>query len=80
MGLGFDSNVLCVHCCEVKQIMKAVVQRVSKADVKVENKNIGSIHQGLMVLLGVAQGDTTADADYLGDKIINLRIFEDRPG
>ncbi len=60
--------------------MKAVVQRVSKADVKVENKNIGSIHQGLMVLLGVAQGDTTADADYLGDKIINLRIFEDDQG
>ena len=56
------------------------MQRVSKADVKVENENIGSIQQGLMVLLGVAQGDTTADADYLGDKIINLRVFEDDQG
>lgn len=60
--------------------MKAVVQRVLNADVKVGADCVGSIEQGLMVLLGVAEGDTTADADYIADKIIHLRIFEDDNG
>ncbi len=57
--------------------MRAVVQRVSKAKVTVEGAVTGQIEHGLLVLLGVAQNDTTADADYLADKITGLRIFED---
>lgn len=57
--------------------MRAVVQRVSKASVSVENKIVGSIGKGLMVLLGVGKEDTEKDADYLLSKICNLRIFED---
>lgn len=60
--------------------MKAVVQRVSRADVTVENKLTGHIGNGLLVLLGVANEDKEADADFLSDKIINLRIFEDGQG
>ncbi|WP_320044912.1 D-aminoacyl-tRNA deacylase [uncultured Desulfobacter sp.] len=57
--------------------MKAIVQRVNKAHVTVDNTMISSIETGLVVLLGVAHGDTEKDAQYLVDKIINLRIFED---
>lgn len=57
--------------------MRAVVQRVSRARVTVEGAVAGQIERGLLVLLGVAQGDTTADADYLAEKISGLRIFED---
>lgn len=60
--------------------MRAVIQRVKKSSVSVDNKVIGEIGTGLMVLLGVAQGDTADDADYLADKISNLRIFEDENG
>ncbi|MCP4021148.1 MAG: D-tyrosyl-tRNA(Tyr) deacylase [Desulfobacteraceae bacterium] len=57
--------------------MKAVLQRVKKAHVTVDNTIISSIGNGLLVLLGVQEDDTTKEADYLADKIINLRIFED---
>ena len=57
--------------------MRAVVQRVSKSSVTVENEVVGSIEQGLMVLLGVEQGDTAQDMKYIADKVMNLRIFED---
>lgn len=57
--------------------MRAVVQRVSRAKVTVDNKVIGEIGCGLLVLLGVAERDADADADYLVEKIVNLRIFED---
>ena len=57
--------------------MRAVVQRVSESTVKVEDRTTGAIQTGLMVLLGVAQGDTQQEANYLADKIVNLRIFED---
>jgi len=57
--------------------MRAVVQRVCESSVIVENKVIAKIGHGLLVLLGIAKGDETSDADYLADKIINLRIFED---
>ena len=57
--------------------MRVVVQRVSKASVTVEGRVAGQIERGLLVLLGVAQGDTEVDADYLADKIAGLRIFED---
>ncbi|MDF3002688.1 MAG: D-tyrosyl-tRNA(Tyr) deacylase [Bacillota bacterium] len=60
--------------------MRAVVQRVVKADVTVEEKVTGAIDQGLMVLLGVEDEDEAADAVYLADKIAGLRIFEDEDG
>ena len=60
--------------------MRAVVQRVKKSSVTVENETVGKIDSGLLVLLGVAKGDDTGYADYLADKITNLRIFEDESG
>ena len=60
--------------------MRAVVQRVSRARVTVGNDVVGEIGSGLLVLLGVAKNDTEADADYLADKIIGLRVFEDAGG
>lgn len=60
--------------------MIAVLQRVSGASVDVDGKQEGSCGQGLCVLLGVAQGDTEADAEALSRKIVNLRIFEDDNG
>lgn len=60
--------------------MRAVVQRVVKADVTVEEKITGSIEKGLMVLLGVEDEDEEADAVYLAEKIAGLRIFEDEEG
>ena len=53
------------------------MQRVSKASVTVQGNVTGQIDRGLLVLLGVAQGDTEADADYLAEKIAGLRVFED---
>ena len=58
--------------------MKAVIQRVSSGSVSVAGECIGRIGKGLVVLLGISRRDTQADADYLAEKIINLRIFEDR--
>lgn len=60
--------------------MRAVVQRVVRADVTVEEKVTGAIEKGLMVLLGVEDEDEEADAVYLADKIAGLRIFEDEEG
>ena len=60
--------------------MRAVVQRVKEADVSVDNQITGSINKGLMVLLGVEEGDTEADAVYMADKITGLRVFEDEEG
>jgi len=57
--------------------MKALLQRVAKSSVTVEGKVVGRIAQGLVVLLGVADGDCEKDAEYLADKIVNLRIFSD---
>ena len=57
--------------------MRAVVQRVSSASVCVEGEKVGSIDQGLLVLLGVSGKDTAADAEWLVEKIVNLRVFED---
>ena len=57
--------------------MKLVIQRVKNAKVEVENKIVGKINKGFMVLLGVKKGDTTKEADYLARKLCNLRVFED---
>jgi D-tyrosyl-tRNA(Tyr) deacylase len=60
--------------------MRAVVQRVSRASVKVDEQVVGRIESGLLVLLGVGNGDAEADADYLAEKIAGLRVFEDADG
>jgi len=60
--------------------MRAVVQRVSKASVSIDGEVTGSIGNGLLVLLGVSMADTEKDADYVLEKILNLRIFEDAEG
>ena len=57
--------------------MRAVIQRVKHANVRVENEIIGKINNGLVVLLGVTHDDTEADINALVQKIIHLRIFED---
>ncbi len=60
--------------------MRAVVQRVSEASVKVNGEVIASIGPGFLVLVGVREDDSALDADYIGDKIANLRVFEDDAG
>jgi len=60
--------------------MKAVLQRVSQASVTVDGAIVGQIGRGLLVLLGVQQGDSDADAHALADKTIALRIFDDADG
>ena len=57
--------------------MKALVQRVSRASVSVNEDIVGKIGRGLVVFLGVAQGDSREDAGYLANKVVNLRIFAD---
>lgn len=60
--------------------MKAVVQRVRESAVRVEGEVVGQIGQGLLVLLGVTDTDTESEAEWLADKIVHLRIFEDDEG
>ena len=60
--------------------MRAVIQRVTKAQVTVGENIVGGITLGLCILLGVSRDDEVADADFLSDKIKNLRIFEDQEG
>lgn len=60
--------------------MRAVVQRVARASVAVAGETVGSIDEGLLVLLGVARGDTPQDAEKLAQKIAHLRIFPDEAG
>ena len=57
--------------------MRAVIQRVKSASVTVESKVISSIKQGFLILLGVEKGDTQGDIDYIVNKIVGLRVFED---
>jgi len=60
--------------------MRAVIQRVIKSCVTVNSQVVGEIGRGLLVLLGIAHGDSEQDGAYLADKISNLRIFEDSEG
>lgn len=60
--------------------MKALLQRVTRASVSLGNEEVGRIGRGLVVFLGVANGDTEKDAQYLAQKIVNLRIFSDKEG
>ena len=57
--------------------MKLVIQRVRKASVEVENKIVGKINQGFLVLIGVGPDDTKENADFLVQKLVKLRVFED---
>ena len=60
--------------------MRVVVQRCSRAEVRIDNTQVGSIRQGFMLLVGVTDTDTQADADLLAKKIAQLRVFEDAEG
>ena len=60
--------------------MKVVIQRVSKARVKVDGETVGQINSGLMLLIGIDEDDENTDADWLVQKILNLRIFGDNEG
>lgn len=57
--------------------MRAVIQRVTKSSVAVNSETTGKIGRGLMVLVGVEDGDTVKDAEYIAEKVAGLRIFED---
>lgn len=60
--------------------MRAVVQRVSRAEVRVEGQVVGAIQQGFLALVGVESGDTELDAEYVAEKVSGLRVFEDEHG
>jgi len=60
--------------------MRAVIQRVLDAEVKVEDQSVGQIGKGLLVYLSVGKADTLKDAEFVADKIVNLRIFADEAG
>ena len=60
--------------------MRAVLQRVTRASVRVGGETVGEIGPGLLVLLGVARDDEESDAAYLAEKVLNLRVFEDAEG
>jgi D-tyrosyl-tRNA(Tyr) deacylase len=60
--------------------MRMVIQRVTEASVTIEGNVVGSIGKGIAVLVGVAKGDTEKEADYLANKLVNLRIFKDEAG
>jgi len=60
--------------------MRAIIQRVHHAEVTVDSKSVGKIDKGLLILLGAGVGDTTVEADFLAQKIVQLRIFKDDQG
>lgn len=60
--------------------MRAVIQRVTEAAVRIEGETVGEIGQGFLVLIGVEAGDTEADRKYIAQKVPNLRVFEDENG
>ena len=60
--------------------MRIIVQRCDKASVSVDSKLVGSIDKGMMLLVGFTDTDTSKEIDYMVDKVINLRIFDDEAG
>ena len=60
--------------------MRAIIQRCNRASVRVNGKTVGAIQNGVMILVGFTYGDTEKEIDYVVDKIINLRIFDDDDG
>lgn len=60
--------------------MRVVIQRVKYANVKVDDKIVGEINEGMLVLLGIKNGDTRKEMEWLANKIVGLRIFEDEDG
>jgi len=60
--------------------MRTVIQRVLQAEVKVEGRKVGKIDKGLLVYLSVGKEDTVKDAQFMADKLVNLRIFADEAG
>lgn len=60
--------------------MKILIQRVSEASVTVENKVVGKIREGFLVFLGITHNDSETEAQFLADKVANLRVFEDSEG
>ena len=60
--------------------MRTLVQRVKAAAVRIDGRVVGEVGEGVLALLGVTHGDTAAEADFLADKLVNLRIFEDGAG
>lgn len=60
--------------------MRALIQRVLNANVTIDGEITGSIAKGMLILLGVKNGDTTAEADFIADKCLGLRIFDDNDG
>jgi D-tyrosyl-tRNA(Tyr) deacylase len=60
--------------------MRAVVQRVKRASVRVEGRLVGEIGTGLLVLAGVASNDTAESAEWMAEKVVNLRVFDDEHG
>lgn len=63
-----------------EESMRAVIQRVDRACVRINHQVFSSINEGILILLGVEKSDTEADADYILEKAVNLRIFEDDRG
>lgn len=60
--------------------MRSVIQRVNRASVTIDNKEVGSIGNGIVTFLGIGANDTAADLKWLVEKLVNLRIFEDQQG
>ena len=60
--------------------MRVLVQRCDRASVTVDNKIVGSIDKGMMILVGFTEGDTSTNIDYMVDKVLNLRIYDDEFG
>jgi len=60
--------------------MRAVIQRVLKADVKIDGNEVGKIDRGLLIYLSVGKGDTEKDAEFMAEKIVSMRIFADDAG
>jgi len=78
--LVVSANHFFIFAIDKTDIMRVVIQRVSKASVKVEGKNIAEIGKGILILVGIEDADDQEDIDWLSVKIVQLRIFEDKAG